>query len=648
MVALLNNTNTDRRSRKHYARHDLNFRCHEPHCKRKDGFANANDLQRHQHSVHRKRGLQPNYKCFGESCLKAEKEWPRLDNFKCHLKKMHPHEDQEHLITRLVNFSESGVMLTRMFRRSRNWYESRQRQALIPQQTPPRPSAPIATSMRTPTPAQLFATSFSPFPDQQTAPNPEISRLWEIDPSSMAQFGQRSSFGFGPQSTPNVGTSTLGDTQFQQSFDPRHTSSDPNLASGHMLHDHDFAYLGSNPEIIDYSGVPKTLMVENNAEQTVSRQISQSLDVYAQVGMGFPQQRRDQSCDRSTAPLVLMEDIFQADDTLTQQSLHGLDSTTGSSNNIPSLSMAESSEPDLPVRDNKTQKLKCSNCPVTGRPCDVKKHMRRHDKPWKCTFDKCESQFGSKHDWKRHETSMHEQLECWRCEEPALNNTGRSRPVFALNQEEPCMSLSYTLELYQKHLTEMHRIIDTDLISNLSKKQKIGQRSQGQWWCGFCDKIIIAQKKGVPGVNERFDHIDEHFMKEKRKMNDWKPLDGRTLGTKRVVQQSVTTSPPRGRAEASHSEERNEALNVQVQRSPSRSTRQNPRKRPASVALAVDQEPSQEPARAADRFVVYCCGCNNFTQQWAQSCHDCNHVHCRNCRRERIEQNADLLFRDRH
>ena len=29
------------------------------------------------------------YKCFGEGCTKGDKEWPRLDNFKQHLRKMH-------------------------------------------------------------------------------------------------------------------------------------------------------------------------------------------------------------------------------------------------------------------------------------------------------------------------------------------------------------------------------------------------------------------------------------------------------------------------------------------------------------------------------------------------------------------------------
>jgi hypothetical protein len=29
------------------------------------------------------------YKCFGEGCNNGDKEWPRLDNFKQHLKKKH-------------------------------------------------------------------------------------------------------------------------------------------------------------------------------------------------------------------------------------------------------------------------------------------------------------------------------------------------------------------------------------------------------------------------------------------------------------------------------------------------------------------------------------------------------------------------------
>ena len=42
------------------------------------------------------------YRCFAPGCAKASKLWPRLDNFKQHLIRMHPIEDVEALVKRYV------------------------------------------------------------------------------------------------------------------------------------------------------------------------------------------------------------------------------------------------------------------------------------------------------------------------------------------------------------------------------------------------------------------------------------------------------------------------------------------------------------------------------------------------------------------
>jgi hypothetical protein len=89
---------TDDKTHKSYA-------CRIPLCPRQfKGFSNVNDLERHQKSVH---GIQPNrpsttrlYKCFGTKCSRPDRMWPRLDNFKHHLKKMHCDEDTDELIAK--------------------------------------------------------------------------------------------------------------------------------------------------------------------------------------------------------------------------------------------------------------------------------------------------------------------------------------------------------------------------------------------------------------------------------------------------------------------------------------------------------------------------------------------------------------------
>ena len=91
--------------RKHEARHRKLFKCDEPNCPRKEGFGTINDLARHKKCVHNKepeRGPKMMYMCFGTNCPRPNKRWPRLDNFKQHLNRMHHDEDGEVLLKKWV------------------------------------------------------------------------------------------------------------------------------------------------------------------------------------------------------------------------------------------------------------------------------------------------------------------------------------------------------------------------------------------------------------------------------------------------------------------------------------------------------------------------------------------------------------------
>lgn len=87
--------------RKHEARHRKLFKCDEPGCPRKEGFGTINDLARHKKCVHNKepeRGPKMMYMCFGKNCPRPDKRWPRQDNFKQHLNRMHGEEDADALL----------------------------------------------------------------------------------------------------------------------------------------------------------------------------------------------------------------------------------------------------------------------------------------------------------------------------------------------------------------------------------------------------------------------------------------------------------------------------------------------------------------------------------------------------------------------
>lgn len=70
------------------------------------GFATENDLQRHRKSVHGaspRIGNKTGYICAAcpePSDGSSRKWWPRLDNFKAHLRRKHAERDEEGIISR--------------------------------------------------------------------------------------------------------------------------------------------------------------------------------------------------------------------------------------------------------------------------------------------------------------------------------------------------------------------------------------------------------------------------------------------------------------------------------------------------------------------------------------------------------------------
>jgi cytochrome c556 len=82
-------------------RHNKPFKCDIPNCRRGGrGFTTVNDLQRHKKSVHRINATENSFQCASETCRSKEKIWPRLDNFKQHIHRMHKDEDEGDLIRR--------------------------------------------------------------------------------------------------------------------------------------------------------------------------------------------------------------------------------------------------------------------------------------------------------------------------------------------------------------------------------------------------------------------------------------------------------------------------------------------------------------------------------------------------------------------
>jgi hypothetical protein len=145
---------------------------------------------------------------------------------------------------------------------------------------------------------------------------------------------------------------------------------------------------------------------------------------------------------------------------------------------------------------------------AVARACDLKKHMKRHEKPYGCTYPKCHKRFGAKSDWKRHENSQHFQLEAYRCR-------------VTLFSGKVCGEHFLRVEHFKQHLYTQHKMADEHEQIEESKRRKIGKNCQQQFWCGFHGDIIVLREKRNAAWDERFDHIAHHFEKDKKSIEEW-------------------------------------------------------------------------------------------------------------------------------
>lgn len=165
--------------------------------------------------------------------------------------------------------------------------------------------------------------------------------------------------------------------------------------------------------------------------------------------------------------------------------------------------------------------VKCDHCPkMFARSCELKKHMKRHEKPYGCTFPRCKKSFGSKNDWKRHENSQHYQLEFWRCEEEGKSGV----------RDNICGKLSHSRDAFRTHLGREHGVTDTALVERQCQEKRLGRNCEARFWCGFCRKTIEVTQRGGGGAwSERFDHIEPHFLgthgREKKGIKEWVHVD---------------------------------------------------------------------------------------------------------------------------
>lgn len=147
-----------------------------------------------------------------------------------------------------------------------------------------------------------------------------------------------------------------------------------------------------------------------------------------------------------------------------------------------------------------------------------RKHEKRHERPFGCTFTACTKRFGSKNDWKRHENSQHPLREIWKCDERHA-----SKP------SQICSKIDYQRDDFKQHLAKAHSINEGEHVTSKLEHCRIDKTYEERFWCGFCKEIVHTKSAGQVAGTERFDHIGDHYAgrhgKEPCNPDEWRQID---------------------------------------------------------------------------------------------------------------------------
>ncbi|KAH3200109.1 hypothetical protein KXW44_009296 [Aspergillus fumigatus] len=457
--------------RKHEARHQKLYKCDQPNCSRKQGFGTINDLARHKKCVHKQepeRGPKILYLCFGRNCPRRQKRWPRLDNFRQHLLRMHGDEDADELLKRSHEWYNSIKQASELtfaavdpvFKKT----QSPERQLPTEQdcvmedldQTPCIPAVAFESLIGARSPENEYRI-LNPIKDTT-----EQERYQELaDATLMAPSNTVQLPGYG---TPNL------DSALDQTPPIAHQDSKKN----------------------DY--VEKFIVdAATNMINALTRIMNSNHRRHSQPAKDIddPTSPSTELC--SPKKKILQRILTAALDCLSEKPQRSGDRT-----------------PKVPERDpDKKDWIQCGVCAKRTRlRCEMKKHQKRHDRPYGCTFPKCSKTFGSKADWKRHENSQHYHIQSWYC--TLCDPTKGKRYA----------RWYYRQEVFVQHL-KTHHHVDNEGARVAVANNLVGENGQSRFWCGFCREIIPLHSQGREAWNERFDHIDfEHFRRGQR-IEDW-------------------------------------------------------------------------------------------------------------------------------
>lgn len=131
----------------------------------------------------------------------------------------------------------------------------------------------------------------------------------------------------------------------------------------------------------------------------------------------------------------------------------------------------------------------------------LQKHTHQTFIQYGCTFPDCYRVFKSRKTWRRHESGQHFQVESWRCHLP------RSSPKY-----RKCARVFFRVDAFRNHIYEHHKLREFPSLGTEYWRGRVGRNGQGSFWCGFCKEVLQLRERAIAAWEERFRHIEGHFM----------------------------------------------------------------------------------------------------------------------------------------
>ncbi|KAH7326130.1 hypothetical protein B0I35DRAFT_474818 [Stachybotrys elegans] len=493
---------------KHHQRHSKPHLCPYTSCRRsKEGFSTKNDLQRHRKSVHRE--LEGNgrvFVCREGSCMEKSKLWPRADNFRHHLDRVHHkkvgsdddlsefmHSPSPALRDTLkgVGSSVADIHHDSHVDNSSDGVDILPEKEFIGFTFQNEPMAPSFPNMM-PQPVHSHQALRDDFSRQE---------ILDADTTNSLAVKERIQHMY-PRATNSFMRYNTTDEQLLIQHRP--------YLSAHSHAAIETQFAGLHPEKTSASmsvseGTAITEARSRSSTVQIDGDTAQSQELTAESLT-----ESDEDTSRLDIPLEPMSTsdsiIAEISSSLPHMSKSQLLQILKTIAKDPGSIDGRSPLPE--VSDASKNRRPCPDCPkVFNRLCELKKHRKRHEKPYRCTFRGCMKEFGSKNDWKRHESSQHYNLETWHCEEAGCKKACQRR------------------ETFKSHLERDHKITDLPTIDRKVEKCRLGRHCDPRFWCGFCVKFIIIDEPTGNTWTKRCDHIDNHLFGkeglEQKNSKDW-------------------------------------------------------------------------------------------------------------------------------